>query len=97
MTGDDLVVRDAPEASRYEGRLGERLAAASFYEREGDVFVFTHTEVDPALEGQGVGGRLVRSALDDVRHRGGRVVAQCPFVHAWLDRHVDYQDLAAEE
>ena len=93
MTGGDLVVEDAPEASRYEARLGGELTGVTYYERDGSVVVFTHTEVDPAFEGQGVGGRLVRGALDDVRQRGGRVVARCPFVHAWLDRHPDYQDL----
>ena len=60
--------------------------------QDGD-FVFTHTEVDPSFEGQGIGGRLVRGALDDVRRRGGRVVARCEFVRAWLNRHADYQDL----
>ena len=97
MTGDDLVVRDAPEASRYEARVDDRLAGASFYERVGNVVVFTHTEVDTAFEGQGVGGRLVRGALDDVRRQGGQVVARCPFVRAWLERHPDYQDLVIED
>jgi uncharacterized protein len=93
VTAGDLVVRDAPEASRYEARVGEELAGFSHYQREGPTVVFTHTEVDPAFEGQGVGGRLVQGALDDVRRRGGRVVARCPFVHGWLDRHPEYQDL----
>jgi predicted GNAT family acetyltransferase len=97
VTGDDLVVGDAPEASRYEARIGDRLAGASFYERVGNVVVFSHTEVDTAFEGQGVGGRLVRGALDDVRRQGGQVVARCPFVRAWLERHPDYQDLVIED
>jgi predicted GNAT family acetyltransferase len=97
VSGGDLVVRDAPEDSRYEGRVGDELAAVSFYERVGPVVVFTHTEVAPEFEGQGVGGRLVQGALDDVRTKGGRVVARCPFVHGWLDRHPDYQDLITED
>lgn len=101
MTAADLAVRDAPERSRYEGRVGDRVAALSVYVR-GDLsgygrqeplFVFVHTEVDPAFEGQGVGGRLVRGALDDLRDRGALVMAQCPFVHAWLERHPEYGDL----
>jgi predicted GNAT family acetyltransferase len=89
----DVAVDDAPAASRYEAHIEGRLAGFSHYDKDGDTFVFTHTEVDPAFEGQGVGGRLVRGALDDVRERGGRVVAHCQFVRAWLDRHEDYQDL----
>jgi len=96
VTAAELDVRDAPRASRYEARSGDALAGFSQYERSDDgepVFVFTHTEVDPAFEGQGVGGTLVRGALDDVRRRGARIVAACPFVRAWVERHPDYQDL----
>ena len=93
MSEGDLVVRDEPDASRYEARSGEDLAGFTMYDREDGLFVFTHTEVDPAFEGQGVGGTLVRGALDDVRRRGARVEAHCPFVRGWIERHPDYQDL----
>ena len=45
-------------------------------------------------EGEGVGSSLVRGALDDVRSKGGhKVLARCPFVSSWIDRHPDYADL----
>jgi predicted GNAT family acetyltransferase len=94
----DLEVRDDPELGRYEARAadGDGLAGYTRYARGGgDLFVFTHTEVLSDYEGQGVGGALVRGALDDVRRRGGRIEAQCPFVRSWIDRHPDYQDLLA--
>jgi uncharacterized protein len=101
VSGPDLVVQDAQEEGRYEARAGGELAGFTEYERaEPDddgpgepVFVFVHTEVDDAYEGQGVGGTLVRGALDDVRRRGAQVVASCSFVRAWISRHPDYQDL----
>ena len=101
MTGPELVVQDAPERERYEATAGGELAGFSRYARAepgGDgqdepLFVFFHTEVDEAFEGQGVGGTLVRGALDDVRRRGGHVVPRCPFVRSWIERHPDYQDL----
>ena len=52
---------------------------------DGDTIVFTHTEVDPDAGQSGLGGTLVRAALDDVRGRGGSVVAEVP-VRARLDR-----------
>ncbi len=55
--------------------------------------MFTHTEVEPAAEGTGVGSTLVRAALDEVRASGRRVVALCPFVKAYVARHAEYQDL----
>ena len=93
---DDLEVRDAPDAARYEARSGDDVAGYTMYDRGNGLFVFTHTEVDPAFEGKGVGGTLVRGALDDVRRQGARVEARCPFVQAWIERHPDYQDLLAD-
>lgn len=72
---------------------GERAVAA--YQREGDTIVFTHTVVPPRVEGRGVGSRLIRSALDSARDRGLKVIAQCPFVAAYIDRHPGYRDLLA--
>ncbi|WNV74679.1 GNAT family N-acetyltransferase [Geodermatophilus sp. DSM 44513] len=86
-------MRDVPEQSRYEVSDGDRVLGLAAYRRQGDRVVFTHTEVDPAAGGRGVGSSLVRGALDDVRTRGLRAVPLCPFVRAWLDRHPDYADL----
>ena len=46
-------------------------------------------------EGQGAGSQLAREALDDVRRRGLGVVALCPFIAGWIERHPDYADLVA--
>jgi predicted GNAT family acetyltransferase len=89
-----VTVVDAPERRRYEAvRDGELLGFAA-YQRTDEVVVFTHTEVDPSLEGQGVGGALVQGALDHVRGLGLRVLPLCPFVRGWMLRHPEYADLA---
>ncbi len=89
----ETTVRDVPEESRYEIRDGDRVLGFAAYQRRGDTTVFTHTEVDPDAGQDGVGSRLVRAALDDVRSKGGSVVPQCPFVRGWIERHQDYADL----
>ena len=43
--------------------------------------------------GQGLGGVLVRAALDRARERGLAVLPQCPFVRGWIAKHPDYADL----
>jgi predicted GNAT family acetyltransferase len=55
--------------------------------------VFTHTEVDDAFEGRGVGSVLVHEALEAVRAEGGHVVALCPFVREYVERHPEYAEL----
>ena len=69
--------------------------AVAAYQMEGDTIVFTHTLVPKRIEGQGVGSRLIRAALDSARDRGLKVVPQCPFVAAYIDRHPEYRDLLA--
>jgi uncharacterized protein len=93
----DLLVEDNPEESRYEARVGDRIVGIAEYELpdEAGPITFTHTEVLPDAEGQGVGGRLARGALDDVRARGLHLIADCEFISAWLKRHRDYDDLIA--
>ena len=55
---------------------------------------FTHTEVNPAKRRSGLASILVEQALDDVRTRTSLpVVADCPYVASWIDKHAEYQDL----
>jgi predicted GNAT family acetyltransferase len=81
-------------ASRYELSVDGGTAIA-VYQRQGDVVAFTHTEVPPALGGHGVASTLVKSALDDVRAHGLRVIPACEFVAAYMERHPEEQDLLA--
>jgi predicted GNAT family acetyltransferase len=88
-----VEVVNKPHKSRYEAVVDDNVAGFAEYRMDGEDMVFTHTEVDDAYEGQGVGSRLVRAALDDVRRQGRRIEAQCPFVHSYIHRHAEYQDL----
>jgi predicted GNAT family acetyltransferase len=90
----DVETRDNPDESRYEGWVDGQLAGFAAYRLQPGRIVFTHTEVDDAYEGQGVGSTIARFALDDVRARGDRrVVPRCPFIRGWIEKHPDYQDL----
>lgn len=90
-----IDVVDAPDSSRYEARIGGELAGFAEYRRRPDAVVITHTEVLPEFEGKGVGGVLVRGALDDIRAAGGQVVPVCPFTAAYIRKHPEYLDLVA--
>ena len=61
MTGE---VRNNEAESRYELEVEGELALAA-YRLSHDRIVFTHTEVPTALEGKGIGSKLVAAALDD--------------------------------
>ncbi|HEX8381031.1 MAG TPA: GNAT family N-acetyltransferase, partial [Allosphingosinicella sp.] len=52
--------------SQYELEVDGQLALAAYRLRAGRI-TFTHTEVPDALAGQGIGSRLIKAALADVR------------------------------
>jgi predicted GNAT family acetyltransferase len=88
-------VTDNPRASRYELWLGTTRAGFIQYRAEPGRVVLIHTEVDPALAGQGLGERLVAGALADLRAHGLKLVPLCPFVRAYVRRHPDQAGLVA--
>ena len=92
----EFRVQDNTAEGRYEALVGDDVAGFAAYERIGDVIVFTHTAVEPAFEGKGIGGRLASAALDDVRAHGRSVIARCPFIAEYIQRHPAYADLLAQ-
>jgi predicted GNAT family acetyltransferase len=94
----EVTVEKNESEHRYEAYVDGERAGFAAYELDDKRIVFTHTEVDDRFEGHGVGSRLARGALDDVRAEGThRVVPRCPFIKDWIDKHPDYQDLVRGE
>jgi uncharacterized protein len=77
---------------RYEIAVDGHVAA-TYYKLADGIITFIHTEVPPELGGKGVGSKLIRGALDQVRADGLKVIAQCPFVKAFIEKHAEYADL----
>jgi predicted GNAT family acetyltransferase len=91
---DTRIHRNA-HRSRYELSIDGRVIGFADYQAHGDTVVFPHTEIEPSMRNRGLGAELVRHALDDVRARGGAVVAQCWYVAEFIDQHSEYADLLA--
>ena len=87
------MVVDNRDFWRVEAHVDGAVAGFAAYRDRPGKRVFTHTEIDPAFEGQGIGSTLARAALDEARADGIGVVPQCPFIRGWIDKHPDYADL----
>ncbi|WP_436794983.1 GNAT family N-acetyltransferase [Actinospongicola halichondriae] len=92
-----VEVTDVPDASRFEAKIGGKLAGFTEYERRDGRVIFPHTEVDDAYEGQGVGSAIARGALDAMRDAGEKIVPLCPFIAGYIERHDEYADLVDHE
>ena len=59
----------------------------------GDLITFTHTGVPSAIEGRGIGSKLVETGLNYARENGLRVRSTCWFVSKYIRHNPEYQDL----
>jgi predicted GNAT family acetyltransferase len=87
-------VRHNEERGWYELEV-EGATAITAYRREGDILLFTHTEVPEEMEGQGIGGKLLAGALAEVREKGLTIKPLCSFVRHYVETHPETQDLLA--
>ncbi len=90
----NVTVTNNPEQNRYEAVLQSGVVAgfAAYEQREG-LLIFTHTEVDDAFEGQGVGSALAAGVLDQARTTGLQVRPACQFIADYIENHPEYQDM----
>jgi uncharacterized protein len=87
----DVKVVNNREQLRYEVYSDGQLAGFAQYNRKGDRVVFTHTQIDDAFGGQGLGKVLAGEALDDVVASGKVIVPVCPFITSYLKKTDKYE------
>ncbi len=80
------------ERKQFEVNIASYVAELAYY-INGNVIVFTHTGVPSALEGQGVGSKLVKAGLQYARENKLKVESTCWFVSGYINRHPEVQDL----
>ena len=70
----------------------QKVGFTEFTDRDGQR-VFTHTEVDDNFEGRGLATILVNAALQATREAGLRIVAVCPMVANYVEKHAELSDV----
>ena len=90
-------LRNNAEKHQYELLSGDQVIGQAVYQLIGQAVMFTHTEVDPSREGEGLGSQLAHFALEDVKAQGKQVIPLCPFIAAYIKRHPEYLNLVHPE
>ena len=85
-----------PERRRYVVFVDGEPAGFAAYREEPGVLVVTHTEIDDAHGGQGLGSQLAVHVLETARDAGLGVVPLCPFVREYVARHPAWLTLVPE-
>jgi predicted GNAT family acetyltransferase len=81
-------VTDDHEDSRFEIEFDGSVAELT-YRRRADRLVLIHTGVPEGLAGHGLGGKLVKAAVERAAKGHLTLVPICPFARDWLERHPD--------
>jgi predicted GNAT family acetyltransferase len=90
---ENLEVVNNTEAKRFEIQLGDDIARIE-YQITGHTITFTHTEVPPAFEGQGIAGKIAKVALEYAKESGYKILPLCPYVKAYIQRHPEYKSIS---
>lgn len=85
-------VKNNTEAERFELTLEGKTAFVQ-YRIMGRRIIFIHTEVPPEFKGMGIGNRLAQVALEYAKAEGYEVEALCPFIAAYIRKHLEYQSI----
>ncbi|MEB3069924.1 GNAT family N-acetyltransferase [[Mycobacterium] vasticus] len=83
---------DGPRKA-YEIHLDGARAGLTAYVDAGAQRIFFHTEIGEEYGGRGLAGTLIAAALAETRAAGKRIVAICPFVAAYVEKHHDFDDI----
>ncbi|RYY69010.1 MAG: N-acetyltransferase [Chitinophagaceae bacterium] len=87
---ETIELTDNEAENRYEMSFENTISFIE-YEKEGDNISLLHTEVDPSLEGRGVGTAIVEKVLKAIEEKGLQLIPLCPFVVAYIKRHPDWE------
>lgn len=88
---------EVTENNRFELEVDQLIAFIEFDKMEPNILDLVHTEVPEALEGKGVGSKLVEGALQYSRDNELKIIPSCPFIKSYIDKNPQWKDLIVKK
>jgi len=88
---------EVTENNRFELKEDQSIAFIEFDKIEPNILDLVHTEVPDALEGKGVGSKLVEGALQYSRDNELKIIPSCPFIKSYIDKNPQWKDLIVQK
>lgn len=77
----------------YIGGTGDLQAEMSYIWAGNEKIIIEHTQVNPELKGQGIGGKLLDEIVAFAREKKIKVLPLCPFAQAQFEKNSQYKDV----
>ena len=94
MDTTNLEVRHNPDRKRFEIEVNGHFGIVEYILVDTKI-IFTHTEVHPTLEGQGIASKLAKTGLEYAQTHQLKVIPLCPYVAGYMKRHPEFHELLA--
>lgn len=69
------------------------IAEVTFPDVDDDTVNIDRTFVDDSLRGQGVAGKLMEAAAQELRTRNKKADLTCTYARGWFAKHPEYNDV----
>ncbi|WP_026755949.1 GNAT family N-acetyltransferase [Sediminibacter sp. Hel_I_10] len=90
----DIKQDEASSKGRFYYEKDGETKAVMTYSRAGeDKIIIDHTEVDPSLQGEGIGYQLVDAAVEYARDHQIKIMPLCTFASAVFKKKPEYNDV----
>lgn len=84
---------DGKNGSFYIESEGQTLAEMTYVWTGPGMIIIDHTEVSPALAGQGAGKQMLAKAIEFVQEKNVKIIPLCPFAKSVFDKTPEYRDV----
>lgn len=87
-----MNIIDNREKNRFEAEIDGHQAIVEYSVKPG-ILVLEHIEIDKELAGKGIGGEMAESVLLEMELRGLKVIAECPFIKKYIEKHPEWNSI----